>query len=64
MIERIWVEDKPTATNEKKSIIIIKFDDGTFVANEISHYLSKEKLADEICSFAHFIHRESHKEIT
>jgi len=62
MIERIWVEDKPTATDEKKSILLIEFDDGTYVANEIDHCFSKERLANEICSFAHFIHKESQKD--
>lgn len=63
MIERIWIEDKPTAwPDAKKSSLFIKFSDGTFVATEIDHSLSKKKLSDEIGKFAAFILLEPKKE--
>jgi hypothetical protein len=62
MIKRIWAEQAKTIPEIKKTILYIEFADGSFVANEMDHSLSKQKLAVEIGKFAAFITNEARKE--
>ena len=64
MIKRIWAEEKRTIDDKKASVIYIKFSDGTFVATEIDHNLTKKKLAEAVGGFAAFIYSEHKKELS
>jgi hypothetical protein len=62
MIKSIRVEKLKTVPELRKSILYIEFADGTFVAHEIDHLMSKSKLSDSMLDFARFINNESKKE--
>jgi hypothetical protein len=63
MIESIKVEKSRAIGDKEASVIYIKFSDGTFVATEIDHSLTKKKLAEAVGAFAAFIYGEHKKEL-